>query len=256
MPLSASASGDTGVLSVAVNCRLLPALADCPSGGRGDGSSLLYAVRVTAQQHPTLLAARTPFMAVASPANRRVNRQDLQPTQVGGAQSSRGNLFPRKERIAAAQPSCGVRRPFEELPSHFASAAAVNAIDGLRSLSAAASVARLVPLRELHFRRPTEVVGAVIHFTLLVELDVAHLLSLVTIGRLEVVDERERLFSEMKSTNGHGVCVCRPLCGLPPIARSVPQPAESPPVRLNRGKTRLYRCSSGKLCRRRDSPEQ
>jgi hypothetical protein len=75
-------------------------------------------------------------------------------------------------------------RPLE-LPSQLAIATAVNAIDGLRSLPAAASVARLVPLGQLQFGCPTEVIGAVIHFTLLVELDVAHLLSLITLVAFE-----------------------------------------------------------------------
>jgi hypothetical protein len=72
-----------------------------------------------------------------------------------------------------------------ELPSQLAVATAVNAVDGLRSLPAAASVTRLVPLGQLHFGCPTEVIGAVIHFTLLVELDVAHLLSLFTLVAFE-----------------------------------------------------------------------
>lgn len=72
-----------------------------------------------------------------------------------------------------------------ELPSQFAIATAVNAINGLRRLPAATSVARLVPLGQLQFGCPTEVISAVIHVTLLVGLDVAHLLSLITLVALE-----------------------------------------------------------------------
>lgn len=57
----------------------------------------------------------------------------------------------------------------------------MNAVNGLRRLSTATSMTRLIPLRQLQLRSPTEVVGTVIHFSLLVVLDVAHLLPLVTL---------------------------------------------------------------------------
>lgn len=80
----------------------------------------------------------------------------------------------------------------------------MNAINGLRCLPATSRVARLVLLRELRSRCPTEVVGAVIHVALLVELDVAHLLSLITLDAAGFFDDREETVGEKMRTNPVG----------------------------------------------------
>lgn len=117
-------------------------------------------------------------------------------------------------------------RELSELPGHLAIAATVNAIHRLRSFPAAASMARLVALRELHLRGTTEVVGAVVHVALLVELDVAHLLSLITLHVFLAIVERDPLSGRrnlirceqtLTAANGYS--------GVPSIAMRVPQPA-------------------------------
>jgi hypothetical protein len=77
-------------------------------------------------------------------------------------------------------------------------------------------------LRQLHFGRATEVIGAVVHFTLLVLLDVAHLLSLITLDALRrrrsrTTFQRKELFNASGRTDSVDATV-----GCVPIARSVP----------------------------------
>lgn len=98
----------------------------------------------------------------------------------------------------------------------------MNAVNGLRRLPAATSVTGLVALGQLHLRRATEVISAVVHFTLLVLLDVAHLLSLVTLDAFASSTtandvSAKRTFEASGRTDSVDATK-----GCVPIARSVP----------------------------------